>query len=102
MKKNGGVDMGYYFRRFQLKMKKDLQKRANKLRFRRTMTGKNGGVVWKSKFIDLFPDFPDDLPFYENVQIPDGAFVHHSGILYQYSFHSYFLSAELLIFRRFG
>lgn len=43
--------MGYYFRKFQLKMKKDLQNRANKFRFRRIVIGKNGGVVWKSKFI---------------------------------------------------
>lgn len=45
--------MGYYFRKFQLKMKKDLQRRSNKLRFRKTMTGKNGGVVWKNKSTNL-------------------------------------------------
>lgn len=45
--------MGYYFRKFQLKMKKDLQKRANKLRYRKTMTELNGGVVWKKRFTSL-------------------------------------------------
>ncbi len=40
--------MGYHFMKFRLKIKKDLQKRANQRRFRKLKYGKNGGLIWKN------------------------------------------------------